>query len=170
MKKKIFFAFVLTSLMAIAVSCNNGGGNQVNNTTAAPSGQVPAAPAPVNGDDDRVVSASQLPQSAQDYINKFLPGKTIANVVADDDDINVTMQSGERLEFDLGGNIKKIEAYPELPAAVIDKRIVSDVKTIDPQAKIVKIDRNDYGGFEVKLSNGMEINYDASCQRLGFDD
>lgn len=168
MKNRFFASIAFASLMLIAVSCNNGGGNQVNNAAPAPNGQV--APAPVNGGDDHVVSTGQLPQNAQDYINKYLPGKTVASVVADNDDYNVIMQSGERLEFDLGGNIKDIEAYPEVPAAVIDERIISDVKTIDPQAKIVKIERNGYGGFEVKLSNGMEINYDVNCQRLGFDD
>lgn len=173
MRNKVFNTIVITALMVLAVACNKGDGkNQaaVNNAPAPQSGQVQApAQAPVYADDDHVVQANNLPQNAQDYVNEYFSGKTIANVIADSDDYNVILQTGERLEFDMSGEIKEIECYPEVPANVIDNRILNDVRSIDPRAKIVKIERK-YGGYEVKLNTGLEINYDPGFQRMGYDD
>lgn len=171
--KNLFINSVLTlALLTIAGACNNGSGNQPANTVNNPVQSAPqgAQQQVVNGDDDKVVDAASLPQSAQEYINKYLPGKQIANVTADNDDFNVLLNSGERLEFTTTGEIKEIECAAGVPASVVEPRVIEDVKTSNPQATIVKIEKSGNGGFEVKLNNGLKINYDANFNRLGYDD
>ncbi|MBR6489689.1 MAG: PepSY-like domain-containing protein [Muribaculaceae bacterium] len=160
MRNNVFFAIVMVAFLALSTACNRGNDTQ---DSSAGSGNSASA-ASVYTDDDRAVGIDQLPQKAQDYINNFFPGKTVANVRADDDEYDVFLQYGERLEFDMNGDIKEIECYPEIPSNVIDNRILNDVRSIDPQAKIVKIERK-YGGYEVKLNTGMELNYDPGFQK-----
>lgn len=159
--KSIINVGVVAVLLALALSCSNGGkqaGNQAGNAGAVAAGTA----SPVNTD--------QLPKEAKDYIDKYLPGSEIVRVVADDDDVKVWLRSGELLEFDIEGKIKEIECATGVPASAIDERILKDVKLSDPQANIVEIDKDGYGGYEVKLDNGKDISYDANCKRIGLDD
>lgn len=159
--KSIINVCVVAVLLALALSCSNGGkqaGNQAGNAVAVAAGTA----SPVNTD--------QLPKEAKDYIDKYLPGSEIVRVVADDDDVKVWLRSGELLEFDIEGKIKEIECATGVPASAIDERILKDVKSSDPQANIVEIDKDGYGGYEVKLDNGKDISYDANCKRIGLDD
>jgi len=174
--KSIFSSIVMISLLVFAVSCNNGNqqensensGSVVSTEAPAQNGQPSAAS---QGDPqaqaaNQSVDVANLPQVAQDFISQSFPGKEIAKIVADDDDYTVMLKSGEKLEFDTMGNIEEIEAYSGVPVTAIDNRIVDDVKTIDPQAVIVKLECNSNGGYEVNLNNGKEIKYSADCKRL----
>ncbi len=163
--RNAFKVIALTSLLLLVVSCDNvknQGEKGLNN------GQPAAAVSPSN--DDNAADMAQLPQTAQEYIDKYLPGSELVRVMADDDDVKAWLRNGVVLEFDLDGNIREIECMSGIPASVIDQRIINDVKSIEPKASIIKIDKNGYGDFEVKLSNGLEINYDANCRRVGYDD
>lgn len=163
--KSIINAVVVIAFLSFLVSCNNGD-KQGNNDA---SNEQIAASAPAR-DAERNVNLDQLPKIAKDYIDKYLPGKEIVRVIADEDDIKVWFSTSEQLEFDIDGNIKEIECVAGIPASAIDERLMQDVKSIDPKASIVKIDKDSFGEYEVKLDNGMEINYDANFKRIGFDD
>ena len=159
--KNIINAVVVIALMSLVMSCKIGGKQGDNEMSNGQTAATALSEKPVNID--------QLPQQAKDFINKCLPGKEIVRVIADDDDIKVWLSTSEQLEFDLDGNIKEIECAAGIPASAIDERLMRDVASIDPKATIVKIDKDSFGEYEVKLDNGMEINYDANFKRLGFD-
>lgn len=164
--RNIFNTVVAIALLSLAVSCNIGG-NQGNDVPS--NEQTSAINAPVHGGDS-VPNLDKLPQVTKNYLDKYLPGYEIVRVIADNDDINVWLRTGEVLTFDIDGYIKEIECASGIPASVIDERILKDVKSIDPQANIVEIDKDTFGGYDVKLDNGMDINYDINCKRTGTDD
>ena len=116
------------------------------------------------------VNVDQLPQEARNYIFKHMQGKEIARVKAEEDEFKVWLSTGEQLEFDIDGNIKEIECPAGITESEIDERVLRDVKTIDSQAVIVKIEQKTNGDFDVKLNNGMEIEYDANFKRIGIED
>ena len=88
---------------------------------------------------------------------------------SDEDDVKVWLGTGEQLKFDLDGNFKEIECLSGLPASVINERIINDVKSINPKAYIVKIDKDSNGDFDVKLDIGVEIKYDSNFNRIAVD-
>lgn len=119
---------------------------------------------------DNPVNVDQLPQEARNYIIKYMQEKEIARVKAEEDEFKVWLSTGEQLEFDIDGNIKEIECPAGIAESVIDERVLRDVKTIDSQAFIVKIEHKANGDFDVKLNSGMEIEYDANYKRIGIED
>lgn len=162
--RNFFSAIVVIALLSLTVSCGkfgkHGGASSKGQTTAK---------APVHGGDS-VANLNQLPDVAQDYIKKRLSDKDIARVGSDNDEIKVWLTTGEILEFDLDGKIKKIECPGGVPESIVEERILQDVKSIDPKASIVKIEVENDGDYEVKLDTGKEVTYDANCKRIGIDE
>lgn len=162
--RSILKAIVVIAFLSLFVSCDFIGkqGNRAINGQTAANSSVRA--------DDPPVNLEQLPKPAKEYIDKYLPGHEIIRVRAYEDNVRAWLGTGEILKFDVDGHFKEIECASGIPASAIDERIINDVKSIDPDASIVKIDKDSYGDFEVKLDNGMHINYDANFKRTKFDD
>ena len=160
--RNIFNAVVVITLLTLAMSCKH-----VNDVPS--NEQTSVINAPVHGGDS-IANLDKLPEVTIKYLDKYLPGYEIVRVIADNHDIRVWLRTGELLEFDMDGYIREIECPAGIPASVIDERILNDVKSIDPEANIVEIDKDSFGGYDVKLDNGMDINYDVNCKRTGTDD
>ncbi|MBR5639827.1 MAG: PepSY-like domain-containing protein [Muribaculaceae bacterium] len=163
--RNIFNIIVLVALLPLIVSCDYIGKLKKNATTSK---VQTTANSPKNGNDS--IGITKLPKISKDYIEKYLPDKEIARVIAADDEFKVWLSTGEQLEFDLDGGIQEIECAAGIPESVIDERVLQDVRLIDSHAPIVKIEKKSNGDYEVKLNNGMEIEYDASYKRMGIDD
>ena len=164
MMRNIINAFMVIIFLSLFVSCTIGGKQGKDGA----SNEQPSANVPVRG--DKTVNLDLLPQVTKNYIDKYLSDKEIAKVIAEEDELKVWFSTGEQLEFDLDGNIKKIESPIGVSASVIDERILQDIKSIDPNLTIVRIEMENNGDFDVKLDNGKEITYDANYKRIGFDD
>ncbi len=160
--RNIFNVFLLIAFLSFVTSCDfiRKQGNNVTNEQA----KVP----PRSVDKSRNVD--NLHPDAKKYIDDFLPGHEIARVIVYDSEYKVWLTTGELLEFNLEGEIQEIESASGVPESVIDARVLEDVKSIDPQATIVKIEKKSDGGYEVKLDTGKEILYDVGYQKVGFDE
>lgn len=113
----------------------------------------------VMADNDRVITFDKLPQAAQTLLKANFANKVPVAVTADRDDYMVIYQSGEKVEFDKKGNWKELNCKTSsVPAALIPAQITNHVNATFPGATIVKIER-DRRGYEVKLNNGMDIEY-----------
>jgi hypothetical protein len=159
--KNIVNVIVMIALLSFVVSCNNGGKQEYDGTENEQISAYSSVRTPVNLD--------ALPKVAKDYLDKYLPDKEIVRVKSDEDDVKVWLGTGEQLKFDLDGNFKEIECLSGLPASVINERIINDVKSINPKAYIVKIDKDSNGDFDVKLDIGVEIKYDSNFNRIAVD-
>lgn len=125
---------------------------------------------PVMADNDRVITFDQLPAQAQELLKKHFVDKVPLIVTVDYDDYKVMYQSGEKVEFDKKGNWKEFECKTSaVPTALIPEQIKAKVKTTFPGATIIKLDR-DRRGYDIKLNNGMELEFDKKFQIVEMDD
>lgn len=124
---------------------------------------------PVMADDDRVITFEQLPAQAQTMLKKYFADKVPLVVTVDMDDYTVLHQSGEKVEFDKKGNWREINCKTSsVPSALIPEQIKAVVKQTYPGATIIKIDR-DRRGYDIKLNNGLDIEFNRNFQVVEID-
>jgi hypothetical protein len=91
-------------------------------------------------------------------------------ITKDRNDYKVFYQSGEKAEFNKKGAWREIECKTSaVPEALVPEQILTNVKTSFPSAVIIKIDQ-DRRGYDVKLNNGIELEYNKNFQVVGLDD
>ena len=122
---------------------------------------------------DRIIPAEQLPAAAKTFIQKTFPGQTISYAKIDFDGrktYEVCLSNGIEVEFDKNGTWDKVDCnYTAVPADLVPANIANYVKTSFPGAEIVKIDKERYG-YEVELSNDLDLKFNKSGQMLRVDD
>jgi hypothetical protein len=125
---------------------------------------------PMMADNDRVITFDQLPQEAQTLLMTHFADKVPLVITADGHDYNVMYQSGEKVEFDKKGRWKELDCkVSAVPTALIPEQIKNNVKTTFPGATIIKLDR-DRRGYDVKLNNGLDLEYNKKFEVVDVDD
>lgn len=121
-------------------------------------------------DNDRVITFDQLPAQAQTLLKTHFANKVPLIITVDWDDYTVMYQSGEKVEFDKKGNWKEINCKASgIPADLIPEQIKASVENTFPGATVIKLDR-DRRGYDVKLNNGMELEFNKKFQMVDIDD
>ena len=122
---------------------------------------------------ERIIPAEQLPEAAKTFIQKTFPGQTISYAMIDNDGkkkYEVRLSDGTEVEFDKNGTWDKVDCnYTAVPADLVPENIANNVKSSFPDAVIVKIDKERYG-YEVELSNDLDLKFNKSGQMLRVDD
>ncbi len=127
-------------------------------------------PLHLQADNDQVITFDRLPATAQAMLKQNFSDKVPLIITADRDDYKVMYQSGEKVEFDKKGNWRDIECKTsQVPSELIPAQIAANVNATFPGAKITKIER-DRRGYSVKLSNGLELEYNRNFQVIEVDD
>ena len=126
----------------------------------------PAASAPA-------ATAQSLPDPITTFIKQNFPNATITGVEPDQDhgglEYDVYLNDGTELDFDANNQWETIECRAKaVPATFIPKAIATYVKG-NYQLPIVKIHKEHFG-YEIELSNGLDLNFDHSGQFMGMDD
>lgn len=125
----------------------------------------------VSCEKEKVVSTDRLPASAQSFITQHFPEHEILQVVKERDDLktsyDVYLSEGYNLDFDKHGNILGIESPNRLPDSVVPPKLLAYVRTHYPDHFIRDWEKDDRGQ-EIKLSNGMELQFDkeGNFQRI----
>ena len=123
-----------------------------------------------NADHDQVISFSEIPEAAQALLKQCFADKVPLVVTVDWDDYTIVYDSGEKVEFDKQGNWKEINCRTScVPTELIPEAIKSHIQATFPGSAIIKLDRN-RRGYEVKLNNGLEVEYDPTFQIIDIDD
>lgn len=83
----------------------------------------------------------------------------------------VIMTDGSEVSFDKHGNWKDVEVgrNAAVPGAFIPSPIASFVKENQGKAKVTGIEKKAYG-YEVELSNGVDIRFSQKGKFLRYDD
>ena len=119
--------------------------------------------------------ASVLPKAAQSTINKNFKAKV--SVVKIDKDFGriseyeAILTDGTEISFDRHGNWDNIEtsASSSVPEALIPAPISTYVKKNYSGQKIVGIDK-ERNGYEVELTNGLDLKFNKQGEFLRYDD
>ncbi len=121
-------------------------------------------------DHDQVITFDQMPEVAQALHKQYFAGKVPLVVTVDWDDYTIRYESGEKVEFDKQGNWKEIDCRAsQVPVELIPEEIKANIAATFPGTIILKIDRNRLG-YEVKLNNGLEVEYSPTFQVIDIDD
>lgn len=120
----------------------------------------------VLADNDRPVQISQLPQQAQTFLGNHFKNGKIAMVTTERDwlvqEYNVIFANGDKIEFDNKGNWENIKCkHSYVPQSAVPAAISKYLNETFPGSKVKEIEL-DKKGYEVELSNGMEIKFDKN--------
>ena len=124
--------------------------------------------------DDRVIPTQQLPAAAQTFVQNTFPGKGIAYAAIDRDfgktTYDVRLNDGTEVDFDSKGTWDKVDCgFSAVPAQLVPTAIANYVKANYAGATIVKIDKERHG-YDIELSNDLELKFNKQGQLIGFDD
>ncbi len=124
--------------------------------------------------DDYSRDPSVLPQAAQNVLSTHFKAKVsvikIDKTMGHVDDYEVILTDGTEISFDRNGNWKEIEtsASTSVPKAFIPKGVADYVAMNHKGKKIVGIEQ-DRGGYDVELSDGIDIKFDRQGNFKRYD-
>lgn len=126
-------------------------------------------------DDDKPITVEQLPSAAQAFITNHFSDVKIAYAKMESDlfekkNYEVVLTNGSKVEFDSKGEWEAMECnFSQVPDGIVPQQIADYVTTHYPDEKIVGIDR-DRNGYEVDLSNKVELTFNRKFKLIDIDD
>ncbi len=123
-------------------------------------------------DEDTQINPSELPKTAETFINTHFAEASVNSVMKDFDDFtihyDVYLSDGTFIEFNKNGEWKEVEnRVTGVPASVIPEAIQTYVTTNYSDAFVVDIERDRQ--YDVELNTGIELDFDLSGKFLRFD-
>ena len=124
--------------------------------------------------DDKPIDFQQLPSSAKTFIKSEFPLESISFITKDSDLLDTTYDvhfaSGLKIEFGSNGEWKEISrASLPIDSRFVPKQIVAAVASRWPGAEFKKIERYRHG-YEVELTNRLELKFDKKFRLTEIDD
>lgn len=122
--------------------------------------------------DGYVVGVQQLPAPAQEVMTKCFADKTLLTILKERNEYEVIFNTGEKIEFNKKGEWTEISCHTtQVPDILIPNPIKMRIMADFSNTRIVKIDRTRNGKkYEVKLSNGLEVEFDKNFNVKKVDD
>ena len=125
-------------------------------------------------DNDKPVTVNQLPAAAQQVIKKHFAKKGVALAKMEsglfEKSYDVIFTNGDKVEFDRNGKWTELDcSRSAVPSALVPGAIRNHVARTYPGVKILKIEKEDKGGYEVKLSNRVELTFNGKLQLIDID-
>lgn len=125
--------------------------------------------------DEYLRDSSSLPKAAQSTLSKNFKAK-VSLIKVDKsfgriDKYDVVLTDGTEISFDRQGNWKEVEtsAQKSVPSAFVPAAAQRYVKEQHKGQHIVGIERT-RGGYDVELSNGIDIKFNDAGSFVKYDD
>lgn len=119
--------------------------------------------------------ASVLPAAAKSTLaNNFKAGVSVVKIektLGMIKEYEVVLQDGTEISFDKDGNWENVETNKnkKVPSAFIPKGVQNFVSKTHPGTHVVGIDK-ERNGYDVELSNGIDIKFDKQGNFKKYDD
>ena len=120
-------------------------------------------------DRKKEIDPAQLPKAATELIQKHWPSCVIDFAFIDGREYEVLLSDGTMIEFDSKGVWKEMKCTDGLPVTLVLGNITRYVVNRFPKQLIIKCEKM-RGGYEVKLTNGLEIQFDMQGRVTHVDD
>jgi len=124
---------------------------------------------------EKVIEVNNLPKAAQSFITSNYGNDKVALVKSEKElmqsiEYKVVLASGIELEFDSKGNWTEVDAKSKsVPQGIVPAKIKSYVQKSFPNNNIVQINK-DSKGYEVELTNGIEVKFNKNAEFIKIDD
>ncbi|MDO4880544.1 MAG: PepSY-like domain-containing protein [Capnocytophaga sp.] len=125
--------------------------------------------------DDKAISFSELPAKAQEFVKNYFSEAEITSVWKDTEllsveDYSVVLNNGTEIEFYPNGGWKKVETRGSvIPAKIIPSGISEYLNKHYPNTSVKEIKKKKRG-YEVELSNGLDLEFNSNGKFLRVDD
>ena len=120
--------------------------------------------------DGRPIPVEQLPAEAKAFVQSNFPDLKIVYAEKDGAVYETRLSNGSEIEFDKKGAWTKVDCnFDAVPDAIVPSFISTNVKSTFPDAKINKIEIS-RRGYEVELSNDIDMSFSKDGQLLKMDD
>lgn len=124
---------------------------------------------------DKAITFNQLPGKAQTFIKSYFAKVDVSFAKMDkeifDTEYKVLLTDGTKLEFDGNGEWKSVDCrYADVPGDIVPQQIRKLVEQKYPGTKIIKIEKEDRGRIEVKISNRFKLEFDSLYRLIDMDD
>lgn len=125
-------------------------------------------------DKDTPIQVSQLPATAQNILSTHFKTLSVALAKMESDlfskSYDIIFTNGDKIEFDSAGNWTDIKCKASIvPTALVPTQIVSYINANYPGNNVLEIER-EKKEIEVKLTNGLELTFNAKYQLIEIDD
>ena len=109
------------------------------------------------------------------FVSTYFPQAGIRKVERDGNKYEVELTDNTEIDFNLGFEWKKIDCddsnvYGSVPTELVPVQITDYVTANFPNKHIDSIEKKNNGGWEIELSNGYEISFDANFNVTEIDD
>ncbi len=119
--------------------------------------------------DKRTIDPERLPKAATELIQKHWPSCVIDHAFIDGREYEVLLSDGTLIEFDSKGVWKEMKCIDGLPVTLVPGYITRYVVNRYPKQLIIECEKM-IRGYEVKLTNGLEIQFDMQGRVTHVDD
>ncbi len=124
---------------------------------------------------ESVITKDELPPVAKKFISAHFSESSVDYVKMDKEifstDYKVKFTDGVEIEFDSKGEWVEVDGNKNaIPTGFIQPGITNYVKDKFPNAEIKKIEIGRFGKQEVKLSNGLELEFNSKGEFKRIDD
>ena len=125
-------------------------------------------------DNEKIIDKSLLPKAAQQFIDSHFAGADLLYAKEDSyilfSSYEVMLSGGVKLEFSNKGNWEEVNCRESaVPAEIIPQPTKDYIVKNYAGENIVVIEKNLYG-YEVKLSNRLELKFDRKFNLNDIDD
>lgn len=133
-----------------------------------------AASAPAFAGEDRPINVEELPAASQQFIKTHYNNARVSYATVDQAivtrDYKVVFADGTKVEFAKNGEWTEVDTRSgAVPDAVVPQQIRDVVAQRFPGHKIRSIER-DRRGYEVKLDNGLDLDFGTNYRLNKIDD
>ena len=121
------------------------------------------------------ITVNQLPQQAQTLLTTYFSDLQVAMVVKEtegrDVDYIVSYTDATQVKFNKKGEWEEVDRPigQTVPDGIVPPQILTYVTTTFPNTTIQEIDKDRRGGYDVKLSNRMEIEFSDQFLPIEMD-
>ena len=123
---------------------------------------------------DKPIMITDMPKQAQLFIKSYFSTHSVALAKMETDVLSksydVIFTNGDKVEFDKKGRWTNIDCeHSAVPEAVVPQFIKEYVQKQYPSAKILKLELTDRKGYDVELSNDVDIEFDKKFNVIDID-
>lgn len=117
----------------------------------------------------KAIDPDNLPKAAIQLIQKHWPSCDIESAWIDGREYEALLTDGTLIEFDNKGTWKEMKCMDGLPVTLVPVYITRYVVNRYPKMLIIDCEKMK-GGYEVQLTNGLEIQFDLRGNVTHVDD
>lgn len=129
---------------------------------------------PMMADNDKIITREELPEQAQMFLTKHFEKADVLYAKAERDmgvvtSYDVVLDGNVKVEFNRSGEWTSVDCERgQVPDSLLPQGVLDYVKKKFAKAYVVEIER-DRMGYEVKLSNDLDLDFDKNGKFLRVD-